>query len=196
MYWRPPDGSQLIFTARPVAGEPSSVGIYSIDSDGSGLTLIAPVQTGPAVYEGLEVAPDGSTLSYWNWEDDDSADGKGSRIHLLSIASGVDQVVTFDSTAAGETGMRYSPDGTQVILMREDSLAQLTVAPIDRSEPGRLLGTRISLQSETGYGFSPDGATIQLAVDGEQVFIDVATRQVETGGDRLSLFGSWQRRAP
>jgi len=198
---RPPNGTELLFTARPVAGEPERVGIYSIRPDGSGLKLISPLQTGPAVYNELEVSPDGSTLNYWNWEDDDSADGKGSHIHLLDIASGVDQQVTFDPTSEGETAMRYLPDGTHVILAREDaSMAQLMVAPIDRSEPGRLIGPKSSLQSEVGWGISPDGATIFLDVGadvgGTDVFIDVATGLVETRPDRLALLASWQRRAP
>lgn len=201
VYWRPPNGTDLLFTARPVAGEPGPVGIYSIRPDGSGLTPIAPVQMGPAVYNDLDVSPDGSTLSYWNWEDDDSTDGKGSHIHLLDIASGVDQRVTFDSTSSGETGMRYLPDGTSVVLVREDdSMGQLMVAPIDRSEPGRLIGPKSSIQSEVGWSISPDGATISHDVGGDvggtDVFIDVATGLVETRPDRLAGWGSWQRRAP
>lgn len=198
VYWRPPNGTELLFTARPVAGEPDRVGIYSIRPDGSGLTRIAPFQTGPAVYLGLDVSPDGSTLSYWNWEDDDSPDGKGSHIHLLDIASGVDQRVTFDPTSGGETAMRYLPDYTHVILGREDaSVGQLMVAPSDRSEPGRLIGPKFSVRSEVGWGISPDGATIFLVVnDAEPVFIDVATGEVKTGPDPLGACCGWQRRAP
>ncbi len=201
VYWRPPNGTELVFSARPVAGEPGSVGIYSIRADGSGLTIIAPVLTGPAVYNELDVSPDGSTLSYWNWEDDDSADGKGGHIHLLDIASGVDQRVTFDQTSSEETGMRYLPNGTHVILNRGDgSMTQLMVAPLDLSEPGRLIGPKTSIQSEVGWAISPDGATISHDVGGDvggtDVFIDVATGLVETRPDRLALMGSWQRRVP
>lgn len=201
VYWRPPNGTDLVFTARPVAGEPGPVGIYSIRPDGNGLRPMSPLVTGPAVYNELDVSPDGSTLSYWTWEDDDSADGKGSHIHLLDIASGRDQRVTFDPTSAGETGMRYLPDGNSVVLVREDdSLGQLMVAPIDRSEPGRLIGPKVSIQSEVGWSISPDGAMIAHDVGGDvggtEVFIDVATGLVETRPDRLALFGSWQRRAP
>ena len=97
--------------------------------------------------------------------------------------------------------MRYLPDGIWVILAREDaSVAQLMVAPIDLSEPGRLIGPKTSIQSDLSWGISPDGATIFLDVGGDvggtRVFIDVATGVVETRPDRLALFGSWQRRAP
>jgi Tol biopolymer transport system component len=198
VYSRPPDGAQLIFTARPAAGEPTDVGVYSIRPDGSDLSLIAPLQTGPAVYLDLDVSPDGSSLSYWNWENDDSADGKGSHIHLLDIASGLDQRVTFDPTASGETGMRYSPDGLQVVLASEHgSRAQLMVSPTDRSEPGRLVGPAHSIESETTWGFSPDGAKIVLSVgSAAPVFIDAATGEVNTAPDSFGIFSGWQRRAP
>ncbi len=74
------------------------------------------------------------------------------------------------------------------------------VAPLDRSEPGRLIGPKFSIRSEVAWGISPDGATIFLDVGGDvggtRVFIDVATGVVETRPDRLAGWGSWQRRAP
>ena len=51
-----------------------------------------PSVMGVAEYRGVDLAPDGRTLTYWRWE---SATNPG-RIHQLDIATKVDRELRFD----------------------------------------------------------------------------------------------------
>jgi Tol biopolymer transport system component len=192
VYWRPTAGSELIFTARTGSGSLTRAVVYSIQADGSRLTPIAPAMTGPAEYLSLDPSPDGLALTYWRWEA-----AKGSRIHRLDITTGTDREATFDPTATGETGLHHSPDGATVVVQREDSMAQLMVAPTDASRPGILIGPRFALDSEPTYGFSPDGDSIYLDFPAATPqFLDVATGAIRPGPGTASECCSWQRLAP
>jgi hypothetical protein len=148
--------------------------------------------TGPAEYLGLDLSPDGRALTYWRWEA-----AKGSRVHKLDITTGVDQEVTFDPTATGETGVHYSPDGATLVVQREDSMAQLMLAPTDASRPGILMGPRFALDSEPTYGFSPDGGSIYLDFPtAAPQFLDATTGAIRPGPGTSSECCSWQRLAP
>ena len=116
VYWLPGTTSELLFGSRAGAGDATVADIFSIQADGSGLTPVVPSKMGPAEYMGVDLAPDGRTLTYWRWE---SATLPG-RIHQLDIATKVDRELRFDPSAYGEAGLLHSPDGSQVLLSRNE----------------------------------------------------------------------------
>ena len=116
--WLPGTTSELLFGSRTGSGDSQRAGIYSIQADGTGLTPVVPSVTGPAEYNGVDLAPDGRTLTYWRWE---SATLPG-RIHQFDIATKVDRELRFDPSDYGETGLLHSPDGSQVLLSRNDTV--------------------------------------------------------------------------
>jgi hypothetical protein len=198
--WRPGTTSELLFGSRSGSGDSQRAGIYSIQADGSGLTPVAPVVTGPVEYKQVDLAPDGRTLSYWRWE---SATNPG-RIHQFVIATKDDRELRFDPSAYGEAGLLHSPDGSQVLLSRNEqsgaTRGQFMIASADASRPGILIGPRFDADADQGpaYGFSPDGKTVFVALAGEAPqFFDAATGAPRTGPSTKSVeCCSWQRRAP
>jgi Tol biopolymer transport system component len=193
--WLPGTTSELLFGSRTGSGDSQRAGIYSIRADGSGLTAVVPSVMGPAEYKGVDLAPDGRTLTYWRWE---SATLPG-RIHQLDIATKVDRVLRFDPSAYAEAGLLHSPDGSQVILDRNDTaLGQTMIAPADASRPGILVGRRFDKNADAPtFGFSPDGKTVFVTFAGEAPqFFDAATGAPRTGPSTTSECCSWQRLAP
>jgi hypothetical protein len=194
--WLPGTTSELLFGSRTGSGDSQRAGIYSIQADGSGLTPVAPVVTGPVEYKQVDLAPDGRTLTYWRWE----SATKPGRIHQLDIATKVDRELRFDPSGYGEAGLLHSPDGSQVLLSRNDTAAgQTMIAPADASRPGILVGRRFDKTTEEpAYGFSPDGKTVFVTLTGEAPqFFDAATGAPRTGpSTRSEECCSWQRRAP
>jgi hypothetical protein len=166
--------------------------IFSIQADGTGMRPVIPSVMGPAEYLDVDLAPDGRTLTYWRWEE-----SKGSRIHSLDIMTGADRELRFDPSSLGETRLVHSPDGTQVVLQREDTAGQVLIAPADASHPGILIGRRFDLNKAPGYGFSPDGKTVFIAYSDEAPqFFDAATGAVRPGFATKADCCSWQRLAP
>jgi hypothetical protein len=196
VYWVPSETDTLVLTAY-VHGNPDAPhAIYSIRRDGTGLAQLTQPRSGP-FYNGLNVSPDGRTVAYWNWEDDQSLDGKGSHLHFLDLASGADRIVTFDPSADGETDLHFSPDARHVVLQREQSDAQLLISSIDGSSPALLVGPHFSLDAEPDYGFSPDGNTVYLAfANTKPQYIDVKTGAIATGPVPFQSFAGYQRLAP
>jgi hypothetical protein len=192
VFWRPGTTSELIFTSHSGSGDSARAGFFSIQAEGGKPTAIVPVVIGPAEYIDLDVAPDGRTLTYWRWEE-----SKGSRIHQLDIVTGDDRELKFDPSATGETGLLHSPDGSLVLLQREDTAGQVMIAPADAGRPGILVGRRFDLNTDPGYGFSPDGKTIFVTYAGEAPqFFDAGTGAVRSGPTMKSECCSWQRLAP
>jgi hypothetical protein len=197
-YWvafLPGNTSELLFGSRTGSGDSEQAGIYSIHADGSGLTPVAPSVMGPAEYKGVDLAPDGRTLTYWRWE----SPTLPGRIHQLDIATKVDRVLRFDPSAYGETGLVHSPDGSQVLLSRNDmAYGQVVIAPADASRPGIPVGRRFNNDTEEAlYGFSPDGKTVFVTSDGAAPqFFDAITGAVRAGPSTPSNCCTWQRVAP
>ncbi len=199
VYWLPGTTSELLFGSRAGAGDATVADIFSIQADGSGLTPVVPSKMGPAEYMGVDLAPDGRTLTYWRWE---SATLPG-RIHQLDIATKVDRELRFDPSAYGEAGLLHSPDGSQVLLSRNErsgpTRGQFMIAPADASRRGILIGRRYDADADQGptSGFSPDGKTVFVAYPGEAPrFFDAATGAPRTGPSTTSECCSWQRLAP
>ncbi len=204
--WLPGTTSELLFGSRTGSGDSERAGIYSIQADGSGLTPVVPSVTGPAEYKSVDLAPDGRTLTYWRWGTEEPVPEKAQesatlpgRIHELDIATKVDRELRFDPSAYGETGLLHSPDGSQVLLSRNDTaMGQIMIAPADASRPGILLGRPFDKNAEgLGYGFSPDGKTVFVTSDGDvPQFFDAVTGAVRAGPTTPSNCCSWQRLAP
>jgi hypothetical protein len=197
--WLPGTTSELLFGSHAGSGDATVAGIYSIQADGSGLTPVVPSVTGIAEYNGVDLAPDGRTLTYWRWE---SATLPG-RIHQLDIATKVDRELRFDPSAYGEAGLLHSPDGSRVLLSRNErsgaTRGQIMIAPADASRPGILIGRRFDADTEEpGYGFSPDGKTVFVSFGGEAPqFFDAVTGAPRTGpSTKSSDCCGWQRLAP
>jgi hypothetical protein len=198
--WLPGTPSKLLFGSRTGSGDSQQAGIYSIQTDRGLPTVIAPVVTGPAEYNGVDLAPDGRTLTYWRWE---SATLPG-RIHQLDIATKGDRELRFDPSAYGESGLLHSPDGSQVLLSRNErsgaTRGQFMIAPADASRPGILIGRRFDTDNDPvpGYGFSPDGKTVFVTYPGEAPqFFDSATGAPRAGPwTKAAECCSWQRLAP
>jgi hypothetical protein len=190
--------SELIFGSRTGSGDSQRAGIYTIQADGSGLTPVVPSVTGTAEYKSVDLAPDGRTLTYWRWE---SATRPG-RIHQLDITTKWDTELRFDPSDYGEGGLVHSPDGSQVLLSRNErsgaTRGQIMIAPADASRPGILVGRRFDPDTEEpGYGFSPDGKIVFVTFDGATPqFFDAVTGAVRAGPSTPSICCSWQRRAP
>jgi len=197
VYWLPPAGDRLIFTARPEGTGDLPVAIYTVRPDGSDLQRISPVESG-GWYNGIDVAPDGRTVSYWNYEPDESSDGLGSHIHYLDLATRTDSRIVFDPTAEGETDLRFSPDGVNVVLQREStSTAQLLITARDGTGTGRSVGPSFSVDVEPGYGFAPDGKSVFLLFSNSKPwFFDVASGTASRGADTIEDFAGYQRLAP
>ena len=192
VFWRPGTTSELIFTSHSGSGDLARAGLFSIEAEGGKPTAIVPVVMGPAEFNGVDPAPDGRTLTYWRW-----GESNGSRIHQLDIATGADRELRFDPSSGGEVGLLHSPDGSLVILQREDTAAQVMIAPADASRPGILVGRRYDINTDPGYGFSPDGKTIFVIYAGEgPQFFDAATGAVRAGPATRSECCGWQRLAP
>jgi hypothetical protein len=198
--WLPGTTSELLFGSRTGSGDSQRAGIYSIQADGSGLTPVVPSVMGPAEYKQVDLAPGGRTLTYWRWE---SATRPG-RIHQLDITTKWDTELRFDPSDYGEAGLLHSPDGSQVLLSRNErsgaTRGQFMIAPADASRPGILIGRRFDADADSGpaYGFSPDGKTVFVTYPGEAPqFFDAATGAPRTGPWTKSAdCCSWQRLAP
>jgi hypothetical protein len=83
------------------------------------------------------------------------------------------------------------------VFLRQDTASQVMIAPADASRPGILVGRRFDVDTEPGYGFSPDGQTVFVASSGEEPqFFDVATGARRNGPSTPSDCCTWQRLAP
>jgi len=197
VYWLPPNGDELIFTARKTPDDKDD-GLYAVKRDGTGLRLVAPIAT--EHYFDLAVGPDGKRIAYSNIEADQSGNGVGWHIHLRDVQTGADRQVTFDPRASGEVdehGPVFSPDGSQFLLWTQDGdTGQLAVAPSDGSGHVKPLGSPFRWDGDYGYAFSPDGRTAILTIGtGTTWLIDLPSAKGTLLHDPIPNFSTWQRLA-
>jgi Tol biopolymer transport system component len=198
VFWLPPNGDELIFTARASLDDKDS-GLYAVRRDGTGLRLLAPIAT--EHYFDLTVAPDGKTIAYSNIEPDSSDNGIGWHIHVRDLQTGADRQVTFGPRKTGnvdEHGPAISPDGRQLLLWAEDgNLAHLMVVPSDGSDGAQVIGPPLTNNGDFNYAFAPDGRTAILNVGlGTTWLIDLGSGEGAKLDDPIRNFSSWQRLAP
>ena len=197
VFWLPPQGDELIFTAREAPDNKDS-GLYAVRQDGTGLRLVAPIAT--EHYFDLALAPDGRRIAYSNVESDASGNGIGWHIHLRDLATGADRQVTFDPRADGEVdehGPVFSPDGTQLLLWTQTGdTGRLAVAASDGSSHSRDLGPPFLWDGDYSYAFAPDGETAILNIGtGTTWLIDLASGDGKRLEQPISNFATWQRLA-
>ena len=195
--WRPPLGAELLFTARPAYGLPETQAIYALGVDGSAPRKLAERSGGDA-FRDLDVSPDGRTATYWTEEATVGSATPSPRIHLLDLATLEDRMVSFDPTAAGESQLRFSPDGRTGVIVRHDARVRLAVVDLVGDAPPRVVGSTYAGTEQLTTMFSPDGRTFVLGFEApaHPVLVDVASGEETTLPDTWNSYASWQRRAP
>ena len=203
VYWRPPDGTELVFTARADTST-WHAGLYAIRADGTGLRTVAPVATD--FYHDLAVSPTGVTVAFSDVQPDASDNGVGWHLHVLDIDTAGDRQLTYGSPDANvdEHAPLYSPDGSHLLLWRElgssgDLLLADVNVPGSGVDTGPIFpnGAVFPTDGPQGYGFAPDGRSVFLVLgDGQTRLIDTATGKVVTLDAGIQNFASWQRVAP
>jgi hypothetical protein len=198
LLWLPPDGEELIFAARPEFNVATGAGVYRIGSDGRDFRELLPPRDEEWPYMDLRIAEDGSLLSYWMYETDDSADNWGAHVHVVDLATGVDTLMEFDPANEDESELRFSPDGTVGAILAADAEgAYVQLVDLVGSAPPRRVGPALVGNEPKTFGFSPDGTQVIYAIDNDEpLFIDVATGQVTTGPTKWNIYAGWQRLAP
>jgi dipeptidyl aminopeptidase/acylaminoacyl peptidase len=148
--WRP-NGHELIFLATAM-DTVVQVGLYIIQTDGSGLRAIAkPAVPGPAH---PTLSPDGSMVAY------STAVSDHSEIHVVDVATGVDRRVAFDGAAA-DLRPHWSPDETKLVFERTGvDTYQLMIGSVDGGPVTAIGPTRPDKTGGAEVRFSPDGTRI------------------------------------
>src|SRR5262245_37895974 len=165
--WLPPDGNELIFTARPKSSDPSGAGLYGIRPDGTGFREILPASAGTSSYFGLEIAHDGRRLAYWQVEADEAGE-MGARVHVVDLATGADERMMFDAGNAHEAGLHFSPDGTTGAMAASDGTATfIQLVDLAGSAPPRRVGPSFAGDALEALAFSPDGKQALFVVNDE-----------------------------
>jgi dipeptidyl aminopeptidase/acylaminoacyl peptidase len=192
--WRPADGRELLFTARPIADSPRGAKLLAIRPDGTGLRTILEERPFDWAYLGLTVAPDGKTGSYWMYEPTDGSPDLHARVHLFGVDTGVDTVQQFDPANVDESELQWSPDGTLGLIVSATTRAHVQVIAFDGSAPIRTLGPAFRGDEDKSVGWSPDGTSVILHFDnGRPSFIEGATGDIRTADGAWGRVGGWQR---
>jgi len=183
--WRPPDGRQLMVTARV--------------SDRARLALVSPADDGVDVLPTPEGDPAGG-LRPGGW----SPDGRrflyaaSDQVHVLDIQGGPDLVIRPSLGAEAAAYPRFSNDGRRVLMMEfgNGSPTWLSVAPSDRSMPAVRVSDIYSSGIGTHYQWAPDDSTITLLANvGPPVLLDPAGGPPSTPPWMTDEVESWQRLA-
>ncbi len=218
VYWRPPDGRELIVRGHPL-DDPSLTALYAVRADEGAdgalprqLTALVP---GDESIMEPRLSPDGRTAVYWEHESGSSerrAASPSSWIYVVDLDSGAGRRVRFDPDALSESRPIFSPDGKSLLFSRESMAAdgsvqaQLVLAPVDGSGPGRALGPMFAVDGvDTEWLFAPDGESILVTATTPDHLVDLPSHVIDvrygtwtTGtretNDLISFYPSWQRR--
>ncbi|MFL5679988.1 MAG: hypothetical protein ACJ77B_05245 [Chloroflexota bacterium] len=194
--WRPPNGDELIFTARPNATSGKGASLYAIKPDGTGLRTIATRTREDWPFLGVDLSPDGQTLTYWMYESVAGSADPHARIHLINLGTGKDRVARFDPSAVEESELHFSPDGKTGTIVEAGTKATLAVVDIAKESVVRQIGPQFVGNEDKSTAFSPDGKTALLAFDGGHPdLIDIATGNVHVVDGFTGSYSSWQRLA-
>ena len=131
-------------------------------------------------------------LMYQEWD----PVAKMETLHLLDLATGMDEALPRTGARFGEGSGTFSPDGSLIAYRGfEESGFKLFVVPADGSaEPRALTGIT---PGEAWHEFSPDGTKVMLNLFGVRtLLIDVDSGEAETLPDKVVEPSTWQRLAP
>jgi Tol biopolymer transport system component len=159
-----PDGSRIAF--RLVN---DGAGIYLMNRDGSGLTLLVDLPRDRTGYlplsAGLDWSPDGAQIAFTYPYDH----GSNSPIYLVDTDDGGLRNLTGDDPARGGSGtVAWSPDGSRIAVARRDSVSASGLVLIDANGAGE---QRLLAADRAGFHlgapeWSPDGSMIAFVRQG------------------------------
>lgn len=185
--WRPPDGRQLMVTAR-VAGRVQFALVSVVDHT----VQVLPTPAGD-VGAGLRPGDwslDGRQFVY--------ADPDG-QVHVRDMEAGADHVIA--PSLAQDTGgyPRFSNDGQHILFMEWSTgdASWLSVAPSDRSKAAIRVSDEYQVPIGTHYHWSPDDMAIVLEPEfgGTRILLDPAGGPASTPPWMTETVESWQRLA-
>ena len=180
----------------------SKVKFWLVKADGNDLR---PIPASPSAINAPALSPDGSKLAYATW---DSGDGRGERIHVVDIDSGLDHIALPDlSDSSVWQGAQFSPDGTKILTDRFTQgtyTYQLAIIPADGAGPVVMLGDK---HTSSWRGVDTGGADVLFSPDGTKAYafyhddsttwlLDTATGTGQKVSWPASSSISWQRLAP
>ena len=185
--WRPPDGRQLMVTAR-VSGRVH----FALVSTADDRVVVLPTP---------DSDPAGG-LRPGDW----SLDGRrfvyasaGGQVHVLDMGDGQDLVIR--PSLPQDTGgyPRFSNDGRSIVFMEWSTgdPSWLSVAPSDGSKPAIRVSDIYQVAIGTHYRWSPDDTAIALEPQfgGARVLLDPAGGPPSTPSWMTDEVESWQRLA-
>ena len=178
------------------------MGMYAVRSDGTHLRPILPVVLNDAAYNDPRISPDGSLLTFWNWENLAGSDSPDGWTHVVDLQSGVDTQMHYDRFAA-EVHAVFSPDARRMLVERQSIVAtgsspsQLIIAAVHGSGVVLPIGPVFPYDQPHTFGFSPDGQQVILTFDGATTQFFRASDGAElTGPLAVPAYPGWQRLAP
>jgi len=188
VYWRPPDGRQLLVTAR----ESNGLRFILVSPSDGAVEALPPVGYLGGQFRPAGWTPDGSRFAY-------AADPTNGEVHVVSADGGNDVLIQPSAEGNGTIYPRLSNDGRRVLVMEggPDGKVWLSVAPSDGSKPAIRVSDLYPDGIGTHYSWAPDDGTIEFEPNvGPHVLLDPAGGPPLTPPWITEGAESWQRRAP
>jgi Tol biopolymer transport system component len=194
----PPTGERILVASSTV----STHRIWTMLPDGSDPQLVLEAGPRERFIGRPAVSPDGRTLAYTVWHDDE---GRGD-VHVRDLTTGVDRRLAEDPAVEWTGWPRFSPDGRTVVVERLQQRTGGTtdvahVAFIDVAT-GEVTPTDVDLPHGASIEWAPDGTSAVVGVseaDGRSkphVLVDPLTGDVTPAPWPGVSYPSWQRLAP
>jgi Tol biopolymer transport system component len=188
LYWRPPDGRQVMVTAR----ESNGLRFVLVSPSDGALEVLPPVGYLGGQFRPAAWTPDGSRFAY-------AADPTNGEVHVVDADGGHDVRIQPSAKGNGTLYPRLSNDGRRVVVMEggPDGKTWLSVAPVDGSKPAIRVSDLYPDGIGTHYSWAPDDSTIEFEPNmGPHVLLDPTGGPTSTPAWITEGAESWQRRAP
>ena len=200
--WRPPNGSEILFTEDDDFTSGSS-GMFAINTTTGEIRTI--LESDPTRYRaGARWSPDGSEIAYVEWVD---APGLTARTHVMSADGTNDRLLPIPEGAVWEAALAWSNDGTRLFGVRgySDGLEESrnVVIPTDGSGFGVEIASPGLADCCQGspWEWAPDDSAILFTPIDEsglpmpQAILDPVTGASMTAPWNASSQSTWQRLA-